>query len=114
MATADSTPAINEIDLGAESAFANVPHPLTIDGDDFYLVKDKAGDYRLLSAICPHSWGHIVRWDNCFMCPDHGWRFELAEGICVNGPQARMYTFTVTVQDGQLIAHVPEDMTTWA
>ncbi len=114
MSTADSTPAIDEVALGAESAFPDLPFPLTLDGDDFFLVKDKKGAYRLLSAICPHSWGRVVRWDNCFMCPDHGWRFELSEGVCVNGPRARMYTFEVTERDGHLYAHIPQDMTTWA
>ena len=113
MPTADSTPTINEIDLGAESSFADLPYPLDIGRDHYFLVKDKKDAYRLLSAICPHSWGRIVRWDNCFMCPDHGWRFELSEGICVNGPRATMYTFPVTVRDGQLYAHIPQDKTTW-
>ena len=95
MTTADSNPsvsqpAVQEIELGAESTFAELPYPLAIGQDDFFLVKDKGEAYHLLSAICPHSWGRIVRWDTCFMCPDHGWRFEMSEGICVNGPNARM------------------------
>ena len=118
MTTADSNPsvsqpAVQEVELGAESTFAELPYPLAIGQDDFFLVKDKGGAYHLLSGICPHSWGRIVRWDTCFMCPDHGWRFEMSEGICVNGPNARMYRFPVTARDGQLYAAIPEDMTTW-
>ena len=113
MATADANPSVREIDLGAEASFTDLPYPVEVGRDDYFLVRDKTGAYHLLSAICPHSWGQIVRWDNCFMCPDHGWRFELSEGICVNGPRAQMYRFEVTVRDGQLYAAIPDDKTTW-
>jgi nitrite reductase/ring-hydroxylating ferredoxin subunit len=42
------------------------------------------------------------------MCPDHGWRFEQSEGVCVNGPRARMFGCPVTVEDGRLIVEAPE------
>ena len=102
-----------EVDLGPEDSFTDLPAPVAIGHDDFFLARDKEGVYRLLSDICPHSWGQIVRWDNCFMCPSHGWRFELDEGICINGPRAQMYTFPVTVRDGRLYAAVPEDKRLW-
>ena len=113
MSTADSTPIIKKVDLGLEASFTEFPYPVSLGRDDYFLARGKDGGYRLLSAICPHSWGRIVRWDNCFMCPDHGWRFELSEGVCVNGPRAQMYTFPVTVRHGHLFAEVPEDKTQW-
>ena len=113
MSTADSTPAIREVNLGAEASFEKIPAPVSVDEDEFFLTQDKQGTYHLLSTICPHSWGQIVQWDNCFMCPDHGWRFETKEGICVNGPRAQMYHFPVTLRDGHLYAEVPEDKRYW-
>jgi nitrite reductase/ring-hydroxylating ferredoxin subunit len=112
MSTADAAPPV-EVDLGPEDSFNDLPASISIGRDDFFLARDKEGVYRLLSDICPHSWGQIVRWDNCFMCPDHGWRFELNGGICINGPRAQMYAFPVTVRDGHLYAQVPGDKTLW-
>jgi nitrite reductase/ring-hydroxylating ferredoxin subunit len=113
MSTAEPTPKVREVDLGAEASIGELPFPLSIDEDDYFLSRGKSGEYRLLSAICPHSWGEIVRWDNCFMCPSHGWRFELKEGVCLNGPRSQMYNFPVNVRNGQLYAEVPEDKTKW-
>ena len=96
-----------EIHLGPEASFDKFPAPLSVDGEDYFLTLGKDGVYHLLSAVCPHRWGNIIQWDSCFMCPDHGWRFELTEGICVNGPNSRMYAILVTVRDGHLIADVP-------
>ena len=49
--------------------------------------------YQLLSTVCPHAMGEVVDFGNVFMCPDHGWRFEKSEGICINGPNSRMTSF---------------------
>ncbi len=90
-------------DLGLESAFTKFPAPLYVEGEGFFLIKGKKGDYTLLSAVCPHSYGDIRSWDNCFMCPSHGWRFSLETGECINGPLAHMYSAPVVVRDGHLM-----------
>lgn len=113
MSTGESGTITREIDLGAEEFFSDFPAPISIGRDEFFLTRGKDGAYHLLSAICPHRWGRVVRWDNCFMCPDHGWRFEMSEGVCVNGPRSRMYAFPVTARNGRLIAEVPEDKARW-
>ena len=113
MSTADQTPAIREFDLGAEESFDELPAPVTVDQDEYFLTRDKKGSYRLLSVICPHNWGKIVNWDNCFMCPDHGWRFERSEGVCINGPNTRMFSFDVIVKDGNIFAQIPKDKKLW-
>ena len=105
----EPTTMIKEIDLGPEASFAEFPAPLTLQDQDYFLARDKDGVYRLLSTRCPHRWGEIIEWNTCFMCPDHGWRFEMSEGICINGPNARMYTVPVTVRDGRLIAQLAQD-----
>ena len=53
--------------------------------------------------------GEVLDWGGVFMCPDHGWRFEYTEGVCVNGPNSRMISFPVAVENGRLIAEVPKD-----
>ena len=110
----DPTAGIQEIDLGAETSFPEFPAPLTLQDQDYFLAKGKDGVYRLLSTRCPHRWGEIIEWDTCFMCPDHGWRFERGEGICINGPRSQMYSFIVTVRDGNIFARIPEDKSQWS
>lgn len=106
MAMPDRATELEEIDLGAETSFAEFPVPLTVKDQDYFLAKGKDGVYRLLSTRCPHRWGEIIEWNTCFMCPDHGWRFEMSEGICINGPNARMDSIPVTLRDGRLIAQL--------
>ena len=65
-----------EYELGNESDFAVLPSLVTVQDQDYFLTKGNDGSYRLLSTRCPHRWGEIIEWDICFMCPDHGWRFE--------------------------------------
>ncbi len=90
------------MDLGAESDFTEFPAYLELEKEPYYLVRSDKG-YQLLSSICPHHGGEVLDWGSCFMCPDHGWRFEYTEGVCVNGPDAKMYASPVTVEDGRLI-----------
>ena len=113
MSTAEQVPTIREVNLGTEVSFEKLPAPVSVDQDEFFLTQDKAGAYHLLSTICPHSWGTVIDWDTSFMCPDHGWRFERGEGICINGPRSQMYSFTVTVRDGNVYARIPEDKSQW-
>ena len=94
------------MDLGPESSFTQLPTLVDVGDWSYFLVKDKAG-YKLLSNVCPHHGGEVLDWGTQFMCPDHGWRFEKTDGVCVNGPNAKMTAFPVTVADGRLIADVP-------
>ena len=107
MTLPDSITTITEVDLGPEPSFEILPAPITLRLKDYFLARDNQGVYRLLWTRCPHMWGVIIKWDNCFMCPDHGWRFELNEGICVNGPNARMEFVPVVARDGHLFAQLP-------
>ena len=104
----DSGSPAQEKDLGLESSFAELPAPVSLGDESYFLVRTKKGDYLLLSTVCPHNGYEVVNWDNCFLCPHHGWRFERTEGVCINGPRAHMYSFPVTVRDGRLFAEMPE------
>ena len=99
---------IRSVDLGPESSFTKFPSEVTLGNWLYYLVKGKKG-YNLLSAVCPHAGGEVVSWGTTFMCPDHGWRFENEEGICINGPNARMDAFPVTPRGGHLFAEIPSE-----
>ena len=93
------------MDLGPESAFTKFPVLINLEEESFYLVRGKNG-YLLLSTECPHAGGPVSDQGTAFMCPDHGWRFEHTQGECINGPNARMISFSVTVREGHLIADV--------
>ena len=100
--------AIN-VDLGLQSGFTKLPKEIKIGDWSYFLVRSKKGVYQMLSNICPHQAVEVVDWSGCFMCPAHGWRFEYSEGVCVNGPNAKLVGFPVTVEDGHLIAELPDD-----
>jgi nitrite reductase/ring-hydroxylating ferredoxin subunit len=95
------------MDLGLEKSFTKFPVPISLGDSSYFLVHGKKG-YLLLSTVCPHQGGEVVDWGSCFMCPDHGWRFEKAEGECINGPDARMYAIPVTLKGGHLFAQLPQ------
>ena len=97
------------VDLGLESGFAKLPAPVTVGDWSYFLVRSRKGVFQLLSNICPHQADEVQDWTGVFMCSAHGWRFEYTEGVCVNGPNARMVGFPVTVEDGHLIAELPDD-----
>ena len=95
------------MDLGLETSFSKFPAWIVQEGESFYLLHGKNG-YLLVSSLCPHRGGEIKNRGTMFECPKHGWRFEQSEGVCINGPRARMYAFPVTVHQGRLIAEVPK------
>ena len=96
-------------DLGLESDFNKLPAPVTVGDWSYFLVRSRKGVYQLLSNVCPHQAEEVVDWTGVFMCPAHGWRFEYTEGVCVNGPNARLVGFAVAIQNGHLIAELPDD-----
>jgi CMP-N-acetylneuraminate monooxygenase len=94
------------MDLGPEASFSKLPALISLGGESYYLVRGKKG-YQLLSTFCPHQGGEVEDQGTFFQCPQHSWRFEHTEGLCVNGPNARMIAFPVAVREGRLIAEIP-------
>ena len=104
-----SAPA-REVDLGSVGDFTELPARVRLDsGEELWLAQSRDGQYRLLSMVCPHAYGRVVKWDKSFMCPDHGWRFEEGQGVCVNGPRAQLFYHRVAVTNGRLVAYIPAD-----
>ena len=98
------------VDIGAATDFPTLPAWVRLDGgEEFWLAKARDGQYRLLSMVCPHAFGRVVKWDKSFLCPDHGWRFEESQGVCVNGPRAQLFYHDVLVENGRLVAQIPAD-----
>jgi NAD(P)H-dependent nitrite reductase small subunit len=62
-------------------------------GGAFYAIKD----------VCPHEAAPLhdgpVR-DGAVTCRNHGWRFDLASGTCLNQPDRRVSTYRLEVEDG--------------
>jgi menaquinol-cytochrome c reductase iron-sulfur subunit len=69
-----------------------------------YVLPSHAGQFRILSPICPHL-GCSVRWEddqNKFVCPCHSGSFT-AEGARIAGPPPRsMDSLEAKVEDGVL------------
>ena len=69
-----------------------------------YVLPSAAGQFRILSPICPHL-GCSVRWvndQNKFICPCHAGEFS-ADGVRISGPPPRsMDTLEAKVEDGVL------------
>ena len=91
-------------DLGPVQDFASLTTPvaktITLERRDawqttssqtaVYVLPSKAGQYRILSPICPHL-GCSVRWvddQNKFVCPCHSGSFT-ADGERIAGPPPR-------------------------
>lgn len=64
------------------------------------------GQLRALSATCLHAGGPLHKGhieDDCIICPLHGSRFRLADGVPERGPAAmRQPTWDVNVVDGRI------------
>lgn len=104
-----SAPA-RQVDLGAVGDFPELPARVRLDsGEELWLAQSRDGQLRLLSMVCPHAYGRVVKWDKSFLCPDHGWRFEEGQGVCVNGPRAQLFYHRVAVANGRLVAYIPAD-----
>jgi nitrite reductase/ring-hydroxylating ferredoxin subunit len=96
-------------DLGEESSFTSLPAPLVVGDASYFLTKGKDG-YKLLSTLCPHQGGEVLdEGDDLFTCDGHGWQYQKDEGLCVNQPSFRLKSFLVTVQEGRLVALVPDE-----
>ncbi|HEV3277339.1 MAG TPA: ubiquinol-cytochrome c reductase iron-sulfur subunit [Terriglobia bacterium] len=105
-------------DVGPADSFASLSTPVqklvtvasrdgwqeTVAERPVYVTKDKQGQLRVLTAICPHL-GCQVAWSadkQGFFCPCHG-SFFAPDGTRISGPTPRsMDSLDTTVQNGQL------------
>ncbi len=97
------------VDLGEESSFTTLPTLVNVGDASYFLVGGPDG-YKLLSTVCPHQGGEIMdEGDDLFVCDGHGWQYEKSGGACPGRPDFRMKAFLAIVQDGRLVALVPDE-----
>jgi anthranilate 1,2-dioxygenase ferredoxin component len=96
---------MKELVLGSQDSFQSFPAEVEIKYHPYFLFKDEGG-YRLISRICPHAGYPVDIEGGEFLCPLHGWAFELESGRCTNVSSASLSVFPVIVRDGELIALV--------
>lgn len=96
------------LDLGDERAVRTaLPTVFEFGGAPFRLV-DLAGETVAHSAICPHWLGPLDEApvvDGAIRCPWHGYRFDVASGVCRAHPALNLAPApAVEVIDGRLVA----------
>ena len=94
-------------DIGAVSAFARLPAPVEVNGESYFLVKNR-DEYKLLSRVCPHQGGTVENEGGQLVCPNHGYQYDPDGGNCLSAAGLRMKSYVVNVKEGRLIASVPD------
>ena len=92
--------------VGPVSSFIEGPTSVTVGNRSYFVMHDKVGEYKLLSAVCPHMGGSIEHTGTEFRCPNHGWRFDYG-GSCKNTPLEQMFSVPALVRDSHLYAGLP-------
>ena len=94
--------------VGPVSCFIGGPTSVTVANRAYFVMHDEVGEYKLLSADCPHMGGSIENTGTEFRCPNHGWRFDY-DGSCKNAPLEQMSSVPALIRDGHLYADLPID-----
>jgi anthranilate 1,2-dioxygenase ferredoxin component len=94
-----------EIVIGNLEQFKSFPAEVEVEHKPYFLVEDDG--YKLMSRKCPHAGDTVDLEDGEFVCPMHGWTFEIHTGRCHNVPSAQLKTYEVLLRDGSLIALMP-------
>ena len=67
------------------------------------------GSYYAVKNFCPHEGDPMWRGrieDAAVVCPNHGWKFELATGKCVRHGDRDLRTFPVRVEGDRILVGV--------
>ncbi|MDD9266921.1 Rieske (2Fe-2S) protein [Paenibacillus sp. GCM10023248] len=98
---------MKEVQLGSEQSFTKLPAEVVHDKNLFWLIQTEDGQaYKLLSSRCPHAGAIVEAEKGEFVCPMHGWTFDLHSGACLNVPTKSLLSYDVVVKEGQLIAYM--------
>jgi nitrite reductase (NADH) small subunit len=81
-----------------------------MSGETPYLVCNTGGQIHGLEGTCPHhgaplSGGALN--GNYVVCPWHAWEFDCRTGECSFDASQRLAKYPVTVENGELILHLP-------
>lgn len=67
------------------------------------------GTFHAVENKCAHRAGPLAEGfvsGNVVFCPWHDWQFDVTTGACVNAPGFRVRSFSVSVQDGDVLVDV--------
>ncbi len=80
----------------------------TVDGQDV-AVFNKGGQFFAMENTCIHKGGSLGDGsldDETVTCPLHGWQYNIADGKCLANPEAKLNTFTVTVENDEVCLEI--------
>jgi len=83
----------------------------TLHEGDPYAVCNVGGEVRVLSGVCPHAGGPLGNGAidaGTITCPFHGWEFDSATGVCLTDDTVTVPTYPVRLEDGEILADLPE------
>jgi nitrite reductase/ring-hydroxylating ferredoxin subunit len=82
----------------------------SLPGLDKPVLISKSGNrFYASSAICAHEEVSLAKGKiegNWVVCPGHGWRFDLASGVCEHNADVSIPTYTVHVVDGNIVIEI--------
>jgi nitrite reductase (NADH) small subunit len=79
--------------------------------DNLYAICNIAGEIRAVHGICPHHGGPLGQGaleGSLLSWPWHAWQFDTATGACVFNDELRIPTYSVRVEEGQIMVDIPE------
>jgi anthranilate 1,2-dioxygenase ferredoxin component len=103
-----STPTTQAVELGRVADFADLPVRVDLVDSAYFLTRH-GDEWRLLSAVCPHTGGGIEDVGDVFRCPNHSWAFDRCTGMPADLALLPMSRYDVEERDGVLVAHVESD-----
>jgi nitrite reductase/ring-hydroxylating ferredoxin subunit len=96
------------VELGRVADFASLPARVEVVDSAYFLTRH-GEQWRLYSAVCPHTGGDIEDAGDVFRCPNHSWAFDRLTGTAVAPALVPMSRYEVAERDGVLVAHVESD-----
>jgi nitrite reductase/ring-hydroxylating ferredoxin subunit len=103
-----STPTTQVVELGRAADFARLPVRVDVVDSAYFLTRQD-GEWRLFSAVCPHTGGDIEDAGDVFRCPNHSWAFDRSTGLPADIALRPMSRYEVEEREGVLVAHVESD-----
>lgn len=71
------------------------------------------GKYYAVENSCPHRGGPVAEGeleDGIISCPWHAWPFDLRTGECKINSAAKLETFALKIEDGQLLVEMKVEL----
>lgn len=96
------------VELGRSTDFDRLPARMELLDAAYFLTRE-GDEWRLLSAVCPHTGGDIEDDGDAFRCPNHSWAFDRRTGAPVSIALHPMSCYDVEDRDGVLVAQVESD-----